>query len=612
MSRLRKAALAAAGVVALAAQVTRADPADFTGFTWRDPLSADSRFIHKVNVDVVLSSGCMTGACIGWNAAEAVDLRNITDSSKLWLFLAGFGKGNQPTADNMIPWDEFWAAGPALIFHEGDELACSPMIEDVNYPQMTIWNDCGKIEMAAWVAGFIEGYRDYQSEHPLAEVPDPGYMFFDNEVAITSQPFSYEHEVLRILHAQLNCDPRADSHDYEIDGFPGKTLVELYEDAGSPPFNYSLTPFQSDNNRIAIAWYEGIGNRAREAAMQEVVYGPLYDEFGAICSDYDSSVKLDGETAVDYRDARKFYGQCGAGAYPYAPFWEGEGQAQGPVLYGLDPYYWNPMETYYWGTDPDTVVLEHHRRYLTACQRSFVNTESWDNIIPWITLPNYDIPGDACFDDYIFGHDPDAMTPDLAALRLMALLRGKHINKAIIWTNPATDEEEQWIDMKEVIDWAWIADTSAYSVLIGTPGGGYTDTGFFSNDAALAVDATLQQTGGYVVEVIVEFDTLFTSTSSPVTMEVNTETWLGSSTSAVSGEIKAFDWTPGPGAWGSTPVGTFTCSGTREAPTNTYHQAAVAEYVESTSKDVKLKLKFTSANDFVVKIDMVQLYKCKE
>lgn len=616
MKMCRHAALSAAAVLSLAGVATADLSTDYRFFFWDAKLgdmATDSRALVRVQQNVVIGGVYTSGYDVGWAAAAEVDARNITSSDQLWLFLMGFGKGNLPGA---TLWDVTWAKGPSLIFDEDDELVCDPT--NLVHLQRTIWNDNGKTKMRAWILELIRGYTEYQEEYPLAGVPVPGYMFLDTEVAITHW-LPESDELLTMLRAMLECDPRADDDGYPIDGFPGKTLVDLYADAGNPVFDEDDPSWGTTANKLVSTWFVGIANQAREAAMQYAVYEPLISAFGCEISDYDSTVYLDGIGTGPRGGDRKWHSPCGSGGtgQPDYPHWAGAVGAnivQSPTLYGLDSPYWDSGNPYRWAATDDEAVLGHHRDYVTSCQRSFKAYGSWDphTIVPWVTLPNFG-DGGSCEVGYAFEHDPDAGTPKLDAIRHMAMMDGKGMTRWIVWFNSELADVSDHSAFKKAVDYAGIAEVSGYTVISGTDLMTYSDPELLSNAETLDIDAVPAGGGGYIAEVVVEFDTLFPSPSSSNKFNINTEMWTTpSSGQVIACQVSSWYWDPTPPTSPYyNPLTTIYPTGDMENPSIDYVEGTTEHYVDSSSKDMKVKLRFTSASDFIIHIDMVNIFRTK-
>ena len=290
-------------------------------FTWNKPLGAaaqDDRIIEMVR-----TSANGTPEAVAGRVVRKIRDRHLK-SHEICILIQGFGVGD---ADPDGRHHHF----PALFKHWCDSLPHTtlPGLDDPcgsnTPPSVEMWWESifmshGITECSEWMQRFIVDYKRRQAEDP--SIPDPARFHFDTEAKIVP----WRGGMTACFDAMIN-DPRA--HTEVIPGSGGKTLMEMYEAAGSPTCDPEKS-YTSNVNRAWSEWFAETCYAAMDGAMSEAAYQPLHAAWPDVeTSNYGTSERYDGldETRFAKKERSSWL------RYRIA----GHASMQAPSLYWGDP-----------------------------------------------------------------------------------------------------------------------------------------------------------------------------------------------------------------------------------------------------------------------------------
>lgn len=317
---------------------------------------------------------------------------------------------------------------PPLFAHEDDVIEVEIDEFNPSFTARTPWMDNGICEGHAWMDEFASTLDEYVSFYEW--IPAPNRFLFDDEPDdIFDGPLALQFSNMGRVVAYWNAltsDPRFSTVD--VPGFPNKTLEDLWYDAttfdliappyvpgdGAHPTETFGTHYMGGtaSNQKWVVWFFNLMRQAEAGAMQTAYYDTLHEYFpDAKCSDYDRSLRLDGENA----GANSWIpgNQRGAEGRRFA--WDGKGDLQAPLMYTntgtyfydsaycANPYAltndtsneleWCPFEPF------NAYSLRLHRFTLDGIVRSFdgdyrgevIDNVLHSNLAPWVMLPGQSV-----------------------------------------------------------------------------------------------------------------------------------------------------------------------------------------------------------------------------
>jgi len=332
---------------------------------------------------------------------------------------------------------------------------------------MTPWMRHGIDSSRQWMQRFIARYRAEQLRNP--RIPDPVRFHFDSEWWVI--PHFSPRGALEAFRAMQD-DPRWTTE--AIPGYGGKTMAELYEEAGRPNFNAEQS-WWLPVNRAWTIWYAELCMTAADAAMHEAAYVPVKAAWpNVLCSNYQTSASADGKgnpprLTPPARPTHHWFRHGGRGfadlQSPYI-YW-----ASGDFASDDDPL--------------EQVTMRRSRLVLDNSMHSFGGPHR--NIVPWMEVLG-------CTRTRRTGEV--TMTPTLFRDQL-ALCRGRGIDEIILWSDSSTQQNDlHWNHAVRVLQQVWDAHLESHRVFAGSVvGADDTDLLRFAERAALRVTSVPQDAG---------------------------------------------------------------------------------------------------------------------
>ena len=348
-------------------------------------------------------------------------------AGRVAILLQGFGMGDgDPKAATVV--------FPALFRHWSDgvkhrTVADSGGLRGMPGPGVvvkdwwrTTWHRHGIAECQLWMTRFIARYKVRQAmDH---RIPDPHRFHFDSE------GISSFHGTAPATFDAMRRDSRWETE--AIPGHDGKTLAELYEEAGEPSYDPNKR-FYVKANRKWTNWYAGVGRQAADGAMDEAAYQLIRAAWPkCLSSNFATSDRYDGEgdpprLNFTRRDDWLRFRQ------------NASGDLQAPVCYWVEPASVPP------GTTLEEETLRRVAVRIDANINSFGGPHH--NITPWVqALGN------------ISQHKDRTVVVTESFMRdMLALLKEKGVQEFILWSTPSTQDEELWNRFVQIINDLWPA-----------------------------------------------------------------------------------------------------------------------------------------------------------
>lgn len=390
-------------------------------FSWQPPLgdaADDGRFIEFVRVKTHMSPEAAADNVI--NQIRQRDLRG----DQIAIVLQNFGMGHGDPNDRH---DE----GPSLYGHWSDALphksrtrsnpALEPIASEDASPRWwdTPWMSNG-IEMSgAWMDRFLGRYAQRRSAD--SSIPIPARFHFDTEERpIVERPSSTAE-----FRAMMN-DPRWDTE--PIPGFDGRTLAQLYAEAGSPTVD-PRREYRKVPNREWARWYGGVLLTACDAAMDAAAYSRIRAAFpGTLSSNYKTSEHFDGVSGR-YQPGKDQFKHIANRAF---------GDLQAPVHYSSPPREQNVGES---GAD---AALRRARLRLAV--NTFSGGEPDGRITPWTLVPGEDAGRGSSYH----------MADERFLAEMLATYRWFGIREVLLWSGPQTQRNTRgWDAADRALASAW-------------------------------------------------------------------------------------------------------------------------------------------------------------
>jgi hypothetical protein len=395
----------------------RGPEAPFRIWSWQAPRGQAADMEHVLKFVRVKVDAVPTPEAAADRVVEAILNRGL-EHEEIAIILQHFGMGDGGSMDTGYP----LPPAPALFWHWNDGLR---HVEPRGTPEQqefevlgdsdaspkwwqTPWMSHGIAESREWMDRFIARYKERQASDPA--IPDPSRFHFDSENHTTPRRIWATRE----FHAMRN-DLRWTRE--EIPGFDGKTMADLYAEAGSPALDAGK-PAHRNPNQAWRSWYEGICIQSADAAMDAAAYQPIREAWpNARSSNWRTSDAYDGV------DGRFRTAVGGAVVSVNRAF----GDMQAPVLYGKHP-------------DFDTSV-EGRERVMTNLRRRIEDAMfSFDgphvNFAPWTYVPGQRVSNS--------GRNFRVQEDQLR--RTIVALRSRGISELLLWSSGDTQAGTRWWD----------------------------------------------------------------------------------------------------------------------------------------------------------------------
>jgi len=502
--------------------VRAADPQPFTEggtptfWSWQEPLghAAD----HPRFVGMVLD---FTGRTTPEESADRV-IRQVTGKrlgpGEVCLVLLHFGMGHgDPTQSNRT-----LIRAPALFRHWCDGVphreaqlpgaTCEALAAEDSAAQwwMTPWMRHGLAECRDWMARFIARYRARQAADP--RIPDPARFHFDSEWWVVPQ---YSPRGAVEAFAAMQKDDRWATE--PIAGHDGRTMAELYAEAGSPRFDPARTWWELPNREWAT-WYATLCLTATDAAMRESAYNQIRAAWPlAMSSNYHTSANFDGEGTpprVVFAPNRNV---------PWFRYgFRGSGDLQAPYIY------WASGDLVTEEDSLHTLTMRRARWLLDGCMHSFGGPHR--NIVPWMEVIG-------CHRDRRTG--AVTMTTELFRDQL-ALCRGRGIQEIILWSNDSTQRSDIfWNDVVRVLGQVWDARLHEYRIVTGSlRGPGHIDRLRFAERVGVDVASDPEAGGRHRVRIDGDFVASMPSRAFAPRLAVQAEIFGLSDTATIRAQVQ--------------------------------------------------------------------------
>ena len=402
--------------MARAVDGTGVEEPPFRIWSWQQPLG-DAEDAGVINLVRVLVDVFETPEACADHVVDAILHRGL-EHEQIAILLQHFGMGDGGSKDTGWP----NPPAPALFWHWCDGLrhvephgtpeqqACETLGQTDASPNwwQTPWMSHGIAESRAWMERFIARYQERQAANPA--IPDPSRFHFASEYHSTSRRVWHTRE----FHA-MKSDPRWNSE--PIPGYDGKTLAELYAEAGSPTVDPTRRSWQQPNLEWT-SWYEGIGIQSADAAMNEAAYEPIRQAWPAAkSSNWRTSDAYDG---VDDR-----YRRAGTHTATVLSVNRGFGDMQALVLYGKNPNFMTDVAA-------REKVMGTLRRRIEDAMFSFDGPHA--NFAPWTYTTGQPVTNSG----------QDFRVPADQLRRTIVELRSRGIHELLLWSGSATQEDQYW------------------------------------------------------------------------------------------------------------------------------------------------------------------------
>lgn len=450
----------------------------FRIWSWQAPRGQAADMEHVQRFVRVKVDGVATPEA---SADQVVDriLNRDLEHEAIAIILQHFGMGDGGSMDTGYP----LPPAPALFWHWNDGLR---HVEPRGTPEQqefellgdtdaspkwwqTPWMSFGIEESRAWMDRFIARYKERQAADP--RIPDPSRFHFDSENHTTPRRVWATRE----FHAMRN-DLRWSRE--EVPGFDGKTMADLYAEAGSPALDAGK-PAHRNPNQGWRNWYEGVCIQAADAAMDAAAYQPIREAWpNTRSSNWRTSDAYDG---VDGRTRAAVGGAVVSVNRAY-------GDMQAPVLYGKNPDFETSVE----GRDKVMVTL---RRRIEDAMFSFDGPHV--NFAPWTYVPGQRVSNS--------GRNFRIQEDQLR--RTIVALRSRGISELLLWSSGDTQAGTRWWnDSADAIRDATALSFRTASVTegIAPQSGGLTNTLALRHRDELMLGST-EVDSGHAAELRLEF-----------------------------------------------------------------------------------------------------------
>ncbi len=407
-------------------------------WTWQEPLGPAAGHPQVIELVRVKCNRAPEDAADG--VVSQIRDRGLRPG-EIGIVLQNFGMGGGHPRDSQVE-------GPALFAHWCDALAHRPRSTEAELQCIraadrdasprwwdTPWMTHGIAESRAWMTRFVERYREHQAQDP--SLPDPDRFHFDTEERVVVYRKSSVRDFLAIME-----DDRWDSE--PLPGFGGRTLAELYADAGSPGIRASARFAARPNHEWAI-WYGGVLDTVADAAMNEAAYAVVRDAWpSALSSNYGTSARYDGKGTP-----RRVAGHSRRPWLRYAT--RAFGDLQAPVLYF-------PNETFHRrGETPQEAAVRWGALKVNANVFSYDGPHA--DVTPWIHLVGQEVGGR--------GRVSMDVTEDMMR-DMMIMLRAHGVREMMLWSDDGTqDDFSSWRSLLRVIDQVWQPRIAAADMVTG-------------------------------------------------------------------------------------------------------------------------------------------------
>lgn len=402
----------------------------------------------------------ITGDESGWDAY---------DEGEVCILLQSIGEGDGNPSSNDVE-------ATALFSHWCDSLPDddNPFIDEEgeclytpSRPQhicdrwwLTHWMSGGDDETSEWMDTFCEDLKD---ELDSSEAPYPSRFHFDSESPLLWDDTGAGNAFRDAFYACTQ-DDRWDGsylgnsgYVYGFDALYEDThLDDLWGDADSAGFGYVTgwdpgEDWDDEDNQPWVNWYHSTYHQAMDGAMEAACYDAIYDELGTnvFCSNFKTSCRI----SSDYN-----YLPAGAwGAEDWSNLhWQGSGDLQAPVLYGVDTAYCEQACSA--GTSGHwEATIGVHRHNIDALIDTLLDesvSADVTEITPWIMAVG-------------LTHRGITMTQDRMR-ELLAMLRVRKLCEFILLCYNM-DPQEDWGPQVDATDQAWMYDLDSCSIVTGTP-----------------------------------------------------------------------------------------------------------------------------------------------
>lgn len=447
-------------------------------WSWQPPLgraAADRRILEMVRTKTGLDPEAAADEIV-----RQIRRRGLRPG-EVAIVLQNFGMGAGDP-------DGFFAEGPPLFGHWADGLAhrerpeSDPARERLAERDAdprwwdTVWMRHGIAASRAWMDRFIARYRRLQALDP--SIPDPDRFHFDVEERVSAH-----RKFAPATFDAMRRDPRWDAE--PVPGFDGRTLAELYREAGAPEVDREHEYYRPPN-RAWAAWFQRIATTACEAALDEAAYTPIRAAWPrARSSNYSTSARVDGAGDPPRRLRHHRHRWL-------AWWWEAFGDLQAPVLYVPRHV---PRTA---GESVEDALVRRSHELLALYVHSVERTDAGDlrhPITPWILPPGYRVPGRDGID--VIGIEYVA--------RQFEVLRAWGVDELILWSDRSTQRPgHAWDVVPALVDGTW-GTTLAEARSGGAPVADARRT-LATHAHGAAVIASRAEGGRHVAELEVRFD----------------------------------------------------------------------------------------------------------
>jgi len=196
--------------------------------------------------------------------------RNLS-SDQICILLQNLGVGGAPGARGW-KWRQKNTKMSALWAHPADGLSDRSAYKWWRTP----WMEHGVADTRQWMNEFIEQYKHRQQTD---NVPAPSRFYQDIEW--------FKPGVWLGGHKTwpgIQQDPRFESQ--PLLGFDGRTLGNLYREAGEPSVDVTVAVHQKPNDAWRC-WYENVSKQVAAAALNEAIYIPVREAWPSVpCTNY--------------------------------------------------------------------------------------------------------------------------------------------------------------------------------------------------------------------------------------------------------------------------------------------------------------------------------------
>lgn len=320
----------------------------------------------------------------------------------------------------------------------------------------TPWTANGVAAMSAWTDAFI---ARYQARQAADGVPAPARFHMDSELRLPALCYlpniapCWGTAPLEVFDA-MRADPRWNTEPLRMN--PGlvpmpRTMAELYEAAGSPPYDPSLTR-DAAVNRAWSAWWDGVMRESVDGAFEAAFYSRVKAAWpGVLASEFAQSMRLDGGIEPDGSTRGYIDFEWWNEGWMPATHWCGRADLQAPAFYVFG-------ETFVDGSRPFMdEQMRLHRANLDACLHSFGGVAPAE-ITPWVTMPGVALP---------YGESP-ATSRSYANdefLRIVALFRSRGIDEFMVWPGVG---DATWTAATDAVDAVWSPRLAVAEAAVGS------------------------------------------------------------------------------------------------------------------------------------------------